>query len=62
MAQHSRALSVVPEDLGSISSTHMTVYHICISNTWGPNALFWPQWIQYDAYAHTHGQNTRHVK
>jgi hypothetical protein len=43
MAQWLRAMAVLPEDLGLISSTYMT--HNCNSSSRAPLPLLWPLWV-----------------
>jgi hypothetical protein len=42
MAQCLRALAALPEDLGSIPSTHMAAHNCLQLQSWESNAFFWP--------------------
>ena len=59
MAQQLRALAALPEDPGSIPSTHTQLSAIYDSSSRRPSALFWYCWVlqAYDTQTYV-GQNT----
>ena len=49
MAQQSKALAALPEDLGSVTSTYMGAHNLS-------NALFWPLWALHTCDTQTYMQ------
>jgi hypothetical protein len=54
MTQELRNLAVLPEDSGSIPSTHIVAHSLLELQSQGSNALFWTLWALHHGVQNTH--------